>query len=143
MKTHFVFDEERCVGCGACTVACMDQNDISAGEKPLRAITRCDRGPEGPLWQFIHTGCLHCDPAPCIPVCPKGCIARDGDTGLVISDNANCIGCGSCANACPHGAIHFVHSKITKCGGCLERVRVGLLPPCVKVCPHGALRFPR
>lgn len=142
MKTRFIFHEERCVGCGACTIACMDQNDIPAGQPVHRTVIVSDRGPEGPCWHFTAQGCAHCADAPCIPACPVSCLFRDGETGLVIGDAAGCVGCGNCAAACPHQAIHFTaQGKIAKCNGCVLRVREGLLPPCVKVCPHGALRF--
>ena len=38
MKYVFVLDESKCVACGACAIACMDQNDIdvAAGDTPFR-----------------------------------------------------------------------------------------------------------
>ena len=41
MKYVFVLDESKCVACGACAVACMDQNDIdvAAGEYIINSLT--------------------------------------------------------------------------------------------------------
>ena len=38
MKRYLYFDSEKCSACGACALACMDQNDIDipAGEQPFR-----------------------------------------------------------------------------------------------------------
>ena len=30
---------------------------------------------------------------------------------------------------------------MTKCDGCVERVKLGMKPACVKVCPFGALQL--
>jgi ferredoxin len=44
----------------------------------------------------------------CVSVCPVDCIAsQPGDRKLYI-DPANCIDCGSCAQACPNQAIFRV-----------------------------------
>ena len=59
---------------------------------------------------------------------------------LTLFDNTNCIGCHSCAMACPFGAPSFnEEGKMVKCDGCIERLRRGLIPACVRVCPTGAL----
>ena len=40
---------------------------------------------------------------PCVTACPVGCLYKDASTGLTRYDTANCIGCHSCAMACPFG----------------------------------------
>lgn len=57
--------------------------------------------------------------------------------------NTNCIGCHSCAMACPFAQPCFngASGKMTKCDGCVDRVKHGLKPACVKVCPFGALQL--
>ena len=44
MKYILDFDRDKCVGCGACSVACMDQNDIElkAGDQALRVIAHLE-----------------------------------------------------------------------------------------------------
>ena len=40
MKMIFDLDMEKCVACGACAIACMDQNDLfpSKGDAPYRWV---------------------------------------------------------------------------------------------------------
>ena len=42
MKKYLFFDPEKCSACGACAVACMDQNDtdVEAGELPLEELLK-------------------------------------------------------------------------------------------------------
>ena len=84
--------------------------------------------------------CMHCPDAPCVAACPSACIAKDPETNLTIFDNTNCIGCHSCAMACPFGIPSFnEEGKMQKCDGCAVRIQNGLEPACVRACPAGAL----
>lgn len=119
----------------------MDEKDLRA--PLLRKIVRKERMESGEL-QFIFTSqsCFHCVTTPCAAVCPTGSILRDTETGIVIHDNAPCIGCGKCARACSFGAIFFnADHLIQKCDGCIKRVRAGLKPVCVEACPQQALEW--
>ncbi|MDE6937714.1 MAG: 4Fe-4S binding protein, partial [Lachnospiraceae bacterium] len=76
-----------------------------------------------------------------ITACPCNCLSKDKETGFTVCDNTNCIGCHSCAMACPFGAPSYRgDGKMVKCDGCAERVKHGLEPACVNNCPTGALR---
>ena len=145
MKYLIDLDLRRCVACGACTVACMDQNDIEPqfGDRPLRRVTAVEEGEgSGSVFTYLSMACMHCSDAICIAACPVGCISRDEETGFVVYDNARCIGCRSCALACPFGAPTFDRSgKMRKCDGCNDRVKAGLEPACVRVCPVSALKL--
>lgn len=150
MKMIIDLDIDRCAGCGACSVACMDQNDFQAGQaaKPFRVAANLEQirktraGNEHIELTGISTACMHCSDAPCIKACPCGCITKDQETGFTVYDTNCCIGCHSCAMACPFGAPSFgTDGKMVKCDGCVERVKFGLLPACVKVCPFDALRI--
>lgn len=140
MKMKLVLDVEKCCACGACAIACMDQNDIDTESMtPFRRVADFEKGNE-----FLYTSvsCLHCDDAACIQGCPVGCLKKDPVTQLTVYDNTNCIGCHSCAMACPVGAPSFnKENKMVKCHGCLTRQQHGLQPACVLVCPTGALRM--
>ena len=146
MKYVFVLDESKCIACGACAVACMDQNDIRPenGDTPFRSCFTGERG-EGAetKFSFMSLACMHCENAPCVSACPTGCLRKDGETGFTIYDDANCIGCHSCAMACPFAEPCFNGGtgKMSKCDGCAERIRHGMKPACVKVCPFGALQL--
>lgn len=144
MKLIFDLDVEQCIGCGACSVACMDQNDFEPGpgRLPYRtAFTLETRGEGGCRCESLSMACMHCADAPCVKACPAGCISKDGETGLTVFNNSNCIGCRSCAMACPFGAPRFDQKgRMVKCDGCIDRLENGLEPACVRICPFDALR---
>ena len=134
---------EKCSACGACAVACMDQNDIDPDrELPFRNVFCVDRRDSAGVESVCASlSCMHCADAPCVPACPSACLAKDAETGFTLYDNQNCIGCHSCAMACPFGVPSFnSQGKMEKCDGCSVRLAHGMEPACVRVCPTGALR---
>ena len=145
MEKTIYLDIERCVGCGACAVACMDQNDIypEKGQLAFRRIYQVEEGqfPNASI-HYVSIACLHCEDSPCIIACPTGAITKDKNTKAVIVNQDLCIGCHSCALACPFGVPRYdLEEKMQKCNLCTERVEAGLQPACVRVCPFQALRF--
>ena len=84
--------------------------------------------------------CNHCDAAPCIEICPTHALYRRND-GIVDFDNARCIGCKSCMQACPYDALYIDPNSNTaaKCNYCAHRVEQELNPACVIVCPTQAI----
>ena len=147
MKKQIILDVDKCVGCGACVVACMDQHDRMfdhpEGEAPNRRIIAAEIGsyPDASI-RYASVACMHCSPAPCVTACPVGCLKKDPQTDLTVFDNTDCIGCHSCAMACPFGAPSFNgKGKMEKCDGCYLRLKYGMEPACVRVCPTGALRM--
>lgn len=147
MKLLFDFDPEKCSACGACAIACMDQNDVdvSAGQQPYRKVCQYESEAEH---VYLSIACLHCPDAPCVTACPLGCLYKDAETGLTLYDTANCVGCHACAKACPYDAPTFrptgekrPREKMEKCHGCLARIEAGLAPACVRACPTGALTW--
>lgn len=145
MRYYIDLDIDRCIACGACTVACMDQNDIDLSDSGL-PLRRCvteetGRGKDAKM-RYLSISCMHCDDAPCIEACPFGCISRDEETGFVLCDNSRCVGCRKCVRVCAVSApVVDRYRKMHKCDGCNERVKHGLLPACVKVCPMSALEL--
>lgn len=141
MRYRIILHEERCIACGACSVACMDQHDRDTrrGDRPFRrtVIEEADG-----VIRYRSVGCDHCDPAPCYYACPQECIERDGETGFVYIDQTYCLGCGRCRRVCPVQApVVDRDGKASKCDGCMDRVKAGFLPACVKVCPMRALEL--
>ena len=118
-------DMERCCACGACAIACMDQNNIEPeeGMRPFRTVFRDDWEEDGKA-QYFSIACMHCDNAPCVLACPVGCIYKDAQTGYTLFDNTNCIGCHSCAMACPFGAPAF--GKDGKCTNAMAVLNVSM-----------------
>lgn len=81
--------------------------------------------------------CLQCDEAACRKVCPVNAISVSEETGAMIIDNAKCIRCKLCIQACPFGnnAYNNVNRSIIKCDLC------GGDPQCAKFCPSGAISY--
>jgi Fe-S-cluster-containing dehydrogenase component len=136
-------DPSRCIGCYSCEVACMLEHDLPAGPRPIRIIQIGPLEHKGELiMTYQPASCLHCQAPACVEACPTGAMHKRAD-GLVLSDFDLCIGCQTCAIACPFGVpqLNPGSGKITKCDGCADRVDQGLTPACVLTCPTGALSF--
>jgi phenylacetyl-CoA:acceptor oxidoreductase subunit 1 len=138
-----VVDVNRCVGCQTCTIACKHSNHTPPGVQ-WRRVLDVEYGAFPDVERlFLVVGCQHCANPPCVPVCPTGATRQRAD-GLVTMDYDTCIGCGSCAVACPYQARTIVHDKkwyydrptpqeeyvahderlgvATKCTFCIERI---------------------
>lgn len=144
MSHAFYLDVDRCTGCFACAVACMDQNDLEIGSEPTawRQVFKVETGiaPEARL-RYVSLACMHCEDAPCIMACPTGAIAREAGTRVVKVTGELCIGCHSCSIACPFGVPRFgKDGTMEKCDLCSVRLENDLEPACVRICPTKALR---
>lgn len=138
-----VIDVSKCIACGACIEACSLENTSFLGAViPLGARTRIVFVKHGDKEVPMHLICQHCDPAPCVEVCPTGASVKRSD-GIVVIDYDLCIGCKYCMSACPYGAryVNAELSAVDKCTFCAHRVDKGLVPACVEACPVGARLF--
>jgi Fe-S-cluster-containing dehydrogenase component/DMSO reductase anchor subunit len=141
--TGFIFDYSKCVGCGACVVACYNEN----GTKPPLAWRKVSSyNPQKiPLLGFVHLSlaCNHCSEAPCMKACPSLAYSFHGTTGAVIHNPNACLGCKYCTWACPFGAPQYSKEEgiIEKCHFCYHRLEKGQKPSCATNCPTGALGF--
>jgi Fe-S-cluster-containing dehydrogenase component len=136
-------DANRCIGCYACEVACKLEHDFPAGPHPIHAIQVGPLEGDGELLlTFQPTTCYHCDRPACVDACPTGAMQKRED-GVVFSDLEICIGCQTCAIACPFGVpqLNPATGKIAKCDACKDRIDQGLWPVCALCCPTGALQF--
>ena len=93
--------------------------------------------------------CLHCATPDCVTVCPTGASYKRAEDGIVLVDEALCIGCGLCAWACPYGAreLDVIGGVMKKCTLCVDRIYNENLPveerepACVAACPVHARHF--
>ena len=98
-----VIDTRRCVGCHACTIACVAENKLPPGVVYRPVVTEeLGRYPNVAL-RFTPRPCMQCEEPPCTPVCPVYATWKRPD-GVVVVDYDKCIGCGYCITACPYNA---------------------------------------
>jgi len=98
-----VIDTRKCVGCSACTVACIAENKLPPGVV-YRPVVQQEMGAfPNVQFRFFPRPCMQCDEPPCVPVCPVEATWKRPD-GVVAIDYDECIGCGYCITACPYNA---------------------------------------
>jgi Fe-S-cluster-containing dehydrogenase component len=101
-----VIDLRKCVGCYACTVACISENKLPPGIAYRPVLTETRGTYPHVSRRFIPRPCMQCENPPCVPVCPVGATWKRAD-GIVVINYDQCIGCRYCITACPYAARSF------------------------------------
>jgi len=166
-RMGMVFDLKACIGCNACVVGCKQENSLPDGVFFTKTLSEEYGVYPNNKRVYIPTLCNHCEDAPCEKVCPSGA-TYTRDDGIVMVDDEKCIGCSTCAVACPYdmrttmeadnfinglfgngeltpfeeqGYGRYTPGTVTKCDFCSQRVDEGLDPACVVTCPTNARIF--
>jgi molybdopterin-containing oxidoreductase family iron-sulfur binding subunit len=101
-----VIDLQRCVGCGACIIACNNENNLQEGVVWSSKINRTVGTFPNVRYDYVPTLCNHCANAPCVGACPTEAMHK-AEGGITMIDTDKCIGCRYCMAICPYGVIFF------------------------------------
>lgn len=101
-----VIDRQKCVGCGACSVACKSENNVPDGIRWSDKISETSGTFPNVRFDYTPTLCNHCEDAPCVRGCPTQAMHK-AEGGITMHDPDKCIGCKACMMNCPYGVISY------------------------------------
>jgi formate dehydrogenase iron-sulfur subunit len=145
MAKGLLIDITRCIGCGECTRACAERNNLPAEEvTELSATHYTVIKDHNDGEAYVRSLCMHCYDPTCVSACLVGAFTKS-PTGAVLYDEDKCIGCRYCMQACPFEVPRYewgsLAPRVQKCNMCHEVVEQGGSPGCAEACPVEATVF--
>lgn len=127
------FDAGKCNGCGDCVTACAQIKTTTDDVRHSRIGIAED--PETKNYGLAL--CRQCGQPHCARACPSRALRKDAETGVVMWNEARCVGCELCTLACPYAGITYnpASGSVMKCDLCDGD------PACVKACKPRALEL--
>lgn len=93
-KKCLVINLDRCTGCDSCIVSCKFENSLPLGVYYNRVLAVGPTGTYPDIERYnLPVQCQQCKHPRCIEVCPTGASYRDTETGVVLVNRDDCIGC--------------------------------------------------
>ncbi|MDJ0624064.1 MAG: 4Fe-4S dicluster domain-containing protein [Desulfocapsaceae bacterium] len=103
-----IIDLRKCVGCGACALACKAENNTALRHNG-QTFNWADFVHEttgkfpNTAYRTLPVLCNHCSDAPCVEACPVDPKAMyKTEDGITMHNEERCIGCRACQDACPY-----------------------------------------
>ncbi len=147
VRYQMIIDQNRCMGCQTCVLACKAQNDIAPSQFLTRVLIREEKKGAVARQVFKPVGCNQCESPRCLTACPYKAISKL-DNGIVVTDWTLCQGVKACNNACGNACPFHARivdprfaGKSDKCDYCADRLETELQPACVEACPARARIF--
>ena len=84
-----IFDQNKCVGCGACKEACSETNNVPAGQLRMTLERQSPLDGTPGNRKYVRVSCQQCSEPPCVRVCPTGAAHIDPATNIVTMDNTS------------------------------------------------------
>jgi len=139
--------KDRCIDCERCLEACAQTNDVPSYGYRNTILHRKKTNVAASKFirEFLPVLCNQCNRPPCVRVCPTRATFKDNKNGIVMMNEALCIGCKACMTACPYNARYYNREKesVDKCDFCYrKRLQNGATDTaCAEACPAGVLLF--
>lgn len=136
-----VIELNTCVGCYACMIACKQEHYLPPKVEWNRLLFKEEGKYPDVKQKIVPVLCNHCENAPCVDACPTGATYKRED-GIVVVDHDKCVGCQSCAMACPYQMRTYIdeiresfpgqgYTELEKIGQQLYPHQVGTVDKCV------------
>ncbi len=117
MQIAMVIDLQKCVGCGACAIACKTENNTQTRARG-QSFNWADffYKMEGTFpnvkYAAIPVRCNHCSEPECMKQCPKPKALYKTEEGITMFNYKYCIQCKKCQDDCPYSSRNVDKDKV-------------------------------